>query len=91
MDVALDATAVEANARAEQSAADTLTVTRHNVELGSTSYLSLLSAQQSYQQAVLNSVTARTNRYADTAALFEALGGGWWNRGDAPERAVTVR
>jgi NodT family efflux transporter outer membrane factor (OMF) lipoprotein len=87
----LDAAAVEATARAEQSATDTLTVTRRNVELGSTSYLSLLSAQQSYLQAVLNSVTARTNRYADTAALFEALGGGWWNRRDGPDSARTVR
>ena len=42
----------------------------------------LLNAQQTYQQALLNVVQARANRYADTAALFQALGGGWWNRSD---------
>jgi len=47
-------------------------------------YLALLSAEQAYQQAVINLVQAQTNRYADTAALFQALGGGWWNRPDVP-------
>lgn len=74
-----DAAAVSANLRAEQAAASSLTATRHNVELGSVSYLALLNAQQTYQQAVLNLAQARANRYADTAALFQALGGGWWN------------
>jgi outer membrane protein TolC len=54
---------------------------RHNVELGSVGYLALLNAQQTYQQAVLNLAQAQANRYADTAALFQALGGGWWNHG----------
>lgn len=76
----LDADAVSANARAMQTASATLSVTRRNVDLGSMSYLALLSAEQGYQQAVLNLVQARANRLADTAALFQALGGGWWNR-----------
>lgn len=76
----LDAEAVGANARATQAASDTLAATRRNVQLGSTSYLALLSAEQAYQQAVLNLAQARANRLADTAALFQALGGGWWNR-----------
>jgi outer membrane protein TolC len=42
----------------------------------------MLTAQQNYQQALLNLVQARANRFADTAALFQALGGGWWNRAD---------
>jgi len=50
------------------------------VELGSVGYLALLNAEQTYQQAVLNLAQAQANRYADTAALFQALGGGWWNR-----------
>lgn len=75
----LDASAVAASLRAEQAAASSLAATRSNVELGSTSYLALLSAQQTYQQAVLSLAQARANRYADTAALFQALGGGWWN------------
>jgi NodT family efflux transporter outer membrane factor (OMF) lipoprotein len=75
----LDASAVSANLRAEQAAAMALEVTRHNVELGSMSYLALLNAEATYQQAVLNLAQARASRYADTAALFAALGGGWWN------------
>jgi outer membrane protein TolC len=33
---------------------------------------------------VRSQVQAQTARYTDTAALFEALGGGWWNRTDIP-------
>jgi NodT family efflux transporter outer membrane factor (OMF) lipoprotein len=76
----LDADAVNANLKAEQSAAESLKATRHNVELGLASYLALLTAQQTYSQAVLNLAQARANRYSDTAALLQALGGGWWNR-----------
>ncbi len=47
--------------------------------------LTLLSAEQTYQQAEINLVQAQANRYADTAALFQALGGGWWNLPDIPK------
>ena len=43
---------------------------------------SLLNAEQAYQQARIALVQAQANRYADTAALFQALGGGWWHRAD---------
>lgn len=76
----LDAAAESASQRAAQAAATSLTATRRNVELGLASYLALLNAQQTYQQAALNLAQARANRYADTVALFESLGGGWWNR-----------
>ena len=76
----LDADAVNANLKAAQSGADSLKATRHNVELGLASYLALLTAEQTYNQAVLNLAQARANRYSDTAALLQALGGGWWNR-----------
>jgi outer membrane protein TolC len=76
----VDAEAVKANEKAETAAADTLKAIRHNVELGLTSYLALLNAQQAYSQAVLNLAQARANRYSDTAALLQALGGGWRNR-----------
>ncbi|MDB6041977.1 MAG: hypothetical protein JWM63_528 [Gammaproteobacteria bacterium] len=79
----LDAEAVGASTRAQQAAADSLEATRRNVEVGSMSYLALLNAQQTYSQAVLALAQARANRYSDTAALYEALGGGWWNRNDA--------
>ena len=38
-------------------------------------YLALLNAEQTYQQAVVALAQARANRYSDTAALFQALGG----------------
>jgi len=54
--------------------------------LGDISYLELLNAEQTYQQANINLVQSLANRYADTAALFQALGGGWWNRSDVLSR-----
>ncbi|MGA9451248.1 MAG: hypothetical protein WBW41_07885 [Verrucomicrobiia bacterium] len=44
----------------------------------------LLNVKQTNQQTVINLVQAQANRYADTAALFQALGGGWWHRADLP-------
>ena len=76
----LDAAGAAAAARAEQAAQESLSAMRRNVELGSVSYLALLNAEQGYQQAVLARVQAQANRFADSAALFQALGGGWWNR-----------
>jgi len=70
-----DADALSAASRAEQAAQRSLGVANRQLELGSVSYLALLSAELAYQQAVVATVQARTNRYADTAALFQALGG----------------
>ncbi len=55
------------------------------MQVGYVSYLTVLSAEQTYQQALINLVQAQTNRFTDTAALFQALGGGWWNRPDVPK------
>ena len=75
-----DADAVKAALVAEQAASRSLAIAHRQVELGDIGYLSLLNAEQTYQQATINLVQAVENRYADTAALFAALGGGWWNR-----------
>jgi NodT family efflux transporter outer membrane factor (OMF) lipoprotein len=77
-----DADAVRTAAIAEQAAATTLDITRKQLQAGQIAYLSLLSAEQAYYQTQINLVVAKANRYADTAALFQALGGGWWNRSD---------
>jgi len=77
-----DANALAAAADAEGAARTTLDITRRQLALGQIAYLALLNAEQTHQQAELNLVVARAQRYADTAALFEALGGGWWNRAD---------
>ena len=70
-----DADALNAAVRAESAAQKSLEVARRELELGSVSPLALLVAEQTYQQAVIGSVQARVNRYSDTAALFQALGG----------------
>lgn len=75
-----DADALTAAHTAERSAQQSFEIASRQVELGDTDYLSLLAAQQAYQQARIGLVQAQANRYADTAALFQALGGGWWNR-----------
>jgi NodT family efflux transporter outer membrane factor (OMF) lipoprotein len=75
-----DADALQEAANAERAAGSSLAIARRQVEIGDVSDLALLVAEQAYQQSLINLVQARANRYADTAALFEALGGGWWNR-----------
>ena len=77
-----DADALKAAAEARDAAAVTLDLSKKQYQSGYANYLALLSAEQAYQQAVINLVQAQANRYADTAALFQALGGGWWNRTD---------
>ncbi len=80
-----DADALKSASAATDAAAATLQLTRKQLEAGYTTELALLAAEQSYQQAVLNLVQAQSNRYTDTTALFQALGGGWWNRSDLPK------
>ena len=80
-----DADALKSAAAAADAARVTLDLTRRQLETGGAaeaSQLALLNAEQTYQQAAINLVQAQANRYADTAALFQALGGGWWNRAD---------
>jgi NodT family efflux transporter outer membrane factor (OMF) lipoprotein len=86
-----DAVALDKAIAAERAALRSLDIARQRQQLGDISFLLLLNAQQTYQQALLNVVQARANRFADTAALFQALGGGWWNRPNAePERPLTI-
>jgi NodT family efflux transporter outer membrane factor (OMF) lipoprotein len=80
-----DANALKAAAAAKEAAGVTLDLARRQWKSGYTGYLSLLNAEQVYQQALISLVQAQANRYADTAALFQALGGGWWNRADLTE------
>ncbi|HLG87080.1 MAG TPA: efflux transporter outer membrane subunit [Alphaproteobacteria bacterium] len=77
-----DADAVNADLQAERAAAKSLDVARGQYQIGSITYVALLEAEQTYQQARISLVLAKANRYSDTVALFQALGGGWWNRDD---------
>jgi len=77
-----DADALAAESAAERSAAGSLTLVQAQYKSGGASYVQVLTAQQTYQTAAVALVKARAQRYSDTAALFQALGGGWWNRKD---------
>ena len=83
-----DANAVNAAVNAKAAAGTTLELTRRQLQSGSANYLAVLSAEQTYQQAVISLIQAQANRYADTAALFQALGGGWWNRTEFAKKST---
>jgi NodT family efflux transporter outer membrane factor (OMF) lipoprotein len=75
-----DALALRAAVAAERAAATSLDIAQRRLALGDTTYVFVLLAELTYQQALLNRVQVQASRYTDTAALFQALGGGWWNR-----------
>jgi NodT family efflux transporter outer membrane factor (OMF) lipoprotein len=83
-----DADAVAAASASSAAAEATLKIVRLQVSMGQVAYLSILNAQQTALQARLLLVQARANRLADTAGLFQALGGGWWHRNDVQVRDV---
>jgi NodT family efflux transporter outer membrane factor (OMF) lipoprotein len=77
-----DADALAAQNAAATAAADSLALVQSQYKSGAVSFVQVLSSEQTYQTAAVALVKARAQRYADTAALFQALGGGWWNRTD---------
>ena len=77
-----DAQALKAQYDAVTAAKASLDFIQKQYDDGAVNYVSLLTAQQSYQQARLAYVRAVASRYTDTVSLFQALGGGWWNRSD---------
>jgi NodT family efflux transporter outer membrane factor (OMF) lipoprotein len=81
-----DAEALAADVDAENSSKVTYDLMRRQMEAGYVSYLALLSAEAAYNQALLTRVQAQATRYGDTIALFQALGGGWWNRKEVAAR-----
>ena len=84
-----DARSLDSQNEAAALAQESLNLTQKQFDLGGVSYLSLLIAQRQYQQARLTQVQAQALRYADTAALFQALGGGWWNE-PAPQASAAA-
>lgn len=77
-----DADALNQQVVAERSAQANLDLVQAQFRLGAVAYINLLTAQQTYQNTALSRVKAQAARYSDTTALFQALGGGWWNRAD---------
>jgi NodT family efflux transporter outer membrane factor (OMF) lipoprotein len=82
-----DARTYAAAQAAETAARKSLDLTRKELNFGQINSLALLNAQQTFLQSSLVRVQAQASRYADTAALFQALGGGWWNRSDVGPQA----
>lgn len=89
-----DAEALKAQLAAERSAAESLALSRSQFAAGAISYLTLLNAERTYQEARILLVQAEAARFTDTVGLFQALGGGWWNRtqmaGGGPAAAPTT-
>jgi len=85
-----DADAVTATADAERLANEALNLVTRQYQLGAVSYLASLDAQRTYLSTRVALVQARAARFTDTAALFQALGGGWWNAPDAVASAASA-
>ncbi|SJM90084.1 hypothetical protein CRENPOLYSF2_1460001 [Crenothrix polyspora] len=85
-----DAAQLQAQNDAAQVALENVELNRQQFQLGAVSYLPLLDAERSYQQIRVGQIKAQALRLADTAALFQSLGGGWWNRPEisAPKKPV---
>jgi NodT family efflux transporter outer membrane factor (OMF) lipoprotein len=95
-----DAQALNAQNESVGAAQASLALIQRQYDAGAVNYVSLLTAQQSYQQARIAYVRAIASRYADTISLFQALGGGWWHRSDpgalrtsslTPENSTALR
>lgn len=86
--VQADADALAAQTVAEQSARESLAIERAQYKSGGVSFLQVLTTEQTYQTAIVNLIKARAQRFSDTAALFQALGGGWWNRNDIAQNST---
>ncbi len=81
-----DADTLAADVEAENAAKVAYDLTRRQMQAGYVNALTLLGAETAYQQTLLTRVQAQAARYGDTVALFQALGGGWWNRPEVAAR-----
>jgi len=78
-----DARGLKLQLKAESLARQTQDLVQHQFDLGAASFLTLLNAQQQYRQTHIGVVQARATLLADSAALFQSMGGGWWQRDNA--------
>jgi NodT family efflux transporter outer membrane factor (OMF) lipoprotein len=85
-----DADAMRAASASERAAKRSLDIVRKQLDLGQIPYLNVLNAENTYAQARVALVQAEAGQLADTAALFQALGGGWWHRPE-PEMADVTK
>jgi NodT family efflux transporter outer membrane factor (OMF) lipoprotein len=81
-----DAATLGGAVETENAAKVAYDLTRRQMEVGYVNYLIALNAETTYQQALIQRVQAQATRFGDTVALFQALGGGWWNRKEVAAR-----
>ena len=74
-----DAQTLQARTEAAAQAEVTYQIAAQRFNAGGISQLALLDAQRQHLQTMLDRTTSAANRYTDSASLFQALGGGWWN------------
>jgi NodT family efflux transporter outer membrane factor (OMF) lipoprotein len=86
--LAQDAELVDSQRSLLDSASAALALQRESYAAGKSDVLQLISAERAYQQARTGSVKAQAQRLTDTAQLFVALGGGWWDAKLAPPSAA---
>lgn len=84
-----DAMALKVAHQSAEAARESLRLQTVQYTAGSTTYLTVLTAEQAEQTAVITLAKAEAARFSDTVALFAALGGGWWHRHDVS--AITKR
>ena len=79
--------ALQADAQQLQERADAAAQARRHYDIvsarhqaGGVSQYLLLDAERKLQAALLDRTRAVADRYADSAALLQALGGGWWKQ-----------
>jgi NodT family efflux transporter outer membrane factor (OMF) lipoprotein len=77
-----DAALLNAEGYAEKVSAQSLQITQSQFNAGASNTLNVLNAEQTLLNARTGRVKAQAARLADTVALFQSLGGGWWNRSD---------
>ena len=86
----LDTETLRASLAAEEAAKASLDLARNQFQAGAVSAINVLNAEQIYEQSRLALVQAQAQRYANTAALFQALGGGWWNKSQEASASPTA-
>lgn len=77
-----DANILQQAAIGAQTTSTIAELTCKQYQLGAVNYQTQLAAELNAQLAQINLLQAQSNRLGDTAALYQALGGGWWNRSE---------
>ena len=75
-----DSASLQAVTHAEQAAKTSLNISRQQFAAGDTNTLTLLTNEGFYQQSKISLTQAQATLLSDSVALFQALGGGWWNK-----------